>query len=149
MTSLSNKTIEDFELNELNKKNTFEGSEVAEFVEGTIKFGLGFWTATLDQNGAISEHPFLCLIARTQAGWKVVAKLGALWFDELNMHMATEADDLDNYMWFIGETFTNPLLAYLRENGETDIPLENWKKVLKLLASARMGGGRLELDRHL
>lgn len=146
MASLHVKNINDFALNELNRKNTYQGSELVEFTEGSVKFGLGFWAAEdNDQN----LHPFGCLIAWTPDGWKTLAKLPPLWNDELAMYMGSETDDLKNYMWFIGEQFTAPLQNYLADLGENTVPLENWKKVLTLMATARLEGGRLEFDRTL
>jgi len=140
------KNIADYALNEINRKNTYQGTELIDFVEGNTKFGIGFWTTTDNDD---NPHPFLCLIAWTPEGWEMVGKLGPIWNDDLMMYTGSDASDLDNYMWYIGEQLTKPLQEYLALKGENTVPLEKWKQVLTLLASVRFEGGRLEFDRKL
>jgi len=146
--SLHLKAIDDYALNEVNRKNTYQGTEVVIFYLGDTKFGIGFWPA-LDTRTPPGVHPFIALIAWTPEGWEMVGKMSPIWFDELGMYTGDDASDLENYMWYIGEELTNPLQEYLAKTGNNTVPLENWKKVLALLATVRLEGGRLEFDRSL
>ncbi len=146
MALIHAKPIKDFTLNEINRKNTYQDTEIVDFIEGNTKFAVGFWPA-LDNDD--NEHPMLMLITWTPTGWITLAKLPPLWNDDLMMNMGSDSDDLNNYMWYIGETFTSPLQNYLATIGENTVPLENWKKVLTLLSSVRFEGGRLEFNRKL
>ena len=133
----------EFGLNELNKKNTHEGSQVVEFYTSGAKFALGFWTATAVSATTI-DSPFLALIAWTPNGWEFIAKLGPLWNDDLGMHMGSEEEDMLNYLWYIGQTFDAPLAEYLAGNGMSDAPTTMWQKVLAKLANVNVVDGHIK-----
>lgn len=133
---------EEWALNEINKKNTYMDSDVVEFVEQDQKFALGFWGTVSNQDN--KEHPFLALIAWTPNGWRFIENLSPLWNDDLGMDTGSEEDDLRNYLWFIGEKLSGPMNDYLAESGNNPMPLTNWQKVLKLLATVHIEGGRIK-----
>ncbi|MBL4680850.1 MAG: hypothetical protein JKY88_09025 [Pseudomonadales bacterium] len=130
MTALHLKTS--FEINELNKKNTFANSPAIEFTHQGIRFAFGFWTAE-DTQTPVGFHPFLALIAWTPDGWEFIAKMGPIWNDELAMFMGSDTEDMNTYLWFIGETMNEPFRAYLAAVSGTTIPDTNWEKLLENL----------------
>jgi len=139
-------TQTEFALNELNRTNTHEGSEVVMFHEGDIKFALGFWTATA-ASASLTDSPFLALIAWTPEGWEFVAKLGVIWNDDLGMNMGSVEDDIYNYLWYIGQKFDKPMQDYLRDNGMSDVPVTMWEKVLKALSSVVVENGHIKFPK--
>jgi len=149
MTAIQGIKTEDFTPNQLSKNNTHKGSPVIEFMVEGVKFGLGFWTTTFPNNTHLGEQPLLALISWTPEGWIVVGKMLPIIDDNLNMQTGSPEDDLDNYMWHIGNKFTTPLKDYVSTVKGEPVNLESWEKVLKLLATARMENGRLEFDRFL
>jgi len=132
-----------FGLNELNRKNTHEGSDVVMFYESDVKFGLGFWTAKTPSD-SLTDSPFLALIAWTPEGWQFISRLGVVWNDDLGMDMGSEEEDIYNYLWYIGQSFDEPLQDYLRGLGVDDIPATMWEKVLKALSSVVVENGHIK-----
>lgn len=132
-----------FAPNELNKNNTHEGSHVVEFHHSGVKFALGFWTATAPRE-TLTDSPFLALIAWTPDGWEFVAKLGVIWNDDLGMNMGSEEDDIRNYLWYIGQSFDDPMATYLSDNGMSDVPTTMWEKVLAKLANVNIVDGHIK-----
>jgi len=143
MTAQYLKKVEDFQLNELNRKNTYMESDTAEFAEGPILFRVGFWPA---EHPDKSIHPFACLIAYTPDGWELVAKMLPIWSGELGMDTGTDLSDLKSYMWHMGNVMSEPLNQYLNSKGEAEMPLEKWQQVLALMASGRVKNGELKFD---
>jgi len=131
-----------FELNELNRTNTHEGSEVVMFNEGDVKFALGFWTATA--TGSLPDSPFLALLAWTPNGWEFITKLSPLWNDDLGMNMGSVEEDIYNFLWYIGQKFDKPMQDYLRDNGMSDVPVTMWEKVLKAMAIVKVDNGHIK-----
>ena len=132
-----------FTPNELNKNNTHEGSQVVEFYTSGAKFALGFWTATAASD-TLADSPFLALIAWTPNGWEFIARLGVIWNDDLNMNMGSEEEDVHNYLWYIGQSFDEPLAAYLSENNMSDAPTTMWEKILAKLANVNIVDGHIK-----
>lgn len=148
MSVIHSKAIEDFIPNELNKANTFEGSHVIEFFVGGNKFGLGFWAAN-SGGGVEGDHPFVALLNWTPDGWILLNKLSPLWNDDLGMFTGSPDSDLENYMWFIEQSFTPTLQKFLADKGENTVPLTNWQKVLELLKTVTVSSDALNFNKTL
>ena len=142
------KPIEEFVLNELNKKNTFEDSGVVEFYNQGHKFGLGFWTTSDEGVGdTYGDSPFSCLIAWTPKGWVLLHKLSPIWGDDLGMNMFDEEEDLEVYMWFAADQFNQPMRDFINQAGGSEVPEKQWQKVLALYRTVRINdAGFIEFD---
>ena len=139
-------TQTEFGINELNKKNTHNGTQVVEFYTNGAKFALGFWTSTA-ASSTLTDSPFLALIAWTPDGWVCIERLGTIWNDDLGMDMGNEEEDIHNYLWYIGQTFDEPLQNYLRDLGMSDVPATMWEKVLKAMASVVVENGHIKFPK--
>ena len=145
-----------YAVNELNKANTFQGSQRVLFTHQEQKFAMGFYPATID-NKPDEEHPFLVLTAWTQDGWVFLAKLPPIWGGNLGMFMGSERDDIHNYLWYVGQTFDGPMADYLYQavsdgdgsgdgGGTPQVPLVMWQKILQRLQAVDVVDDQLQFN---
>jgi len=152
------KKIEDFELNELNRHNTFRGSDFIDFPALGHKFRTAFYTTNVPTGSIAGDHAFLCFLAWTPDGWKLLAKLPPIWNGDLAMDMGSPEEDLKNYMWMIEQEFGPALTKHVAESEgaesatgikdqDGDGSIDAWERVIALLATARIeGAGALKFD---
>ena len=132
-----------YALNELNRNNTFEGSPRILFNHGGQKFSFGFYTATIDDKPD-EAHPFLVLTVWTPEGWYFLSKLPPIWYGNLAMYTGSEQEDIENYLWYIGQTFDPPMIDYISTHGGADGDvitggdLAIWEKILNELVSVQV-----------
>lgn len=136
-----------YELNEINRKNTYLNTELIELTIGSSKLGIGMWPAEHPNTG--EEYPMPALIVWTPEGWLVLDRVSPIWDNNLTMYTGSDDEDLRTYMWYLEESWSKSIQAYLTKIGENTVPLENWKKVFQLMATASFGGNRLNFERSL
>ena len=148
--------LADFKLNQLNRLNGFKGSQSVELEIAGSRFRVGFWE-TIANN---TPTPLLALIVWTPEGWKVVGRAGMIYGNDLAMETGSAAEDLKQYMWWAGKELTPYLTAYLESLGSLDEAtgvedadesgtLEEWEKVLHLLATVRFENNELLFDQEI
>lgn len=149
------KAVADYALNELNRNNTFQNSDVVTFDHKRLKFMFGFYTRVVETGGAAGSWPFLVFMGRpnTQGvGWRVLWQSNTIVKNDLGMGMDDADLDRETYMWYVADRCNDALEAFLEEYeldfDESD--LQEWQKVLYLLRSVTVDeNNKLHFDTEL
>lgn len=148
------KKVIDYAINELNRKNTYEQLDCPEFRHAGYRFRFGFWPSEV--NGG--THPFMAMIVWTPQGWKTIDTGIFLYNADIRLDDANSSveEDLKDFMWHVGQTFTKAFVAFLSSapvrdkqaiEEITSSPLE---LVVRLLSTAKVtSSGELDFDREL
>lgn len=138
--------IDEYEPNEIRRINTWEAHELVQFTINEVRFGIGFWPT---EHPSAGTAPFAALITWTPGGWITLARIHPLWDDALWMGTGNDADDLAEFMWYMGEVFSPAIRSYLVSVGAITIPNTQWGKALFLMDSIKIDDTDITFDGRL
>lgn len=139
MSTEMRSTVEEYSPNDLNENNTYQNSSFIEFAFAGLQFAVAFYGTPYDDE----EHPYLNLVVNSEQGWIKLGHMGPMWRGALRRDPNPTALVVESYMDDVSKEFTALMKNYASANGEEGAILENWEKILKLLASIRVENGEI------
>ena len=138
----------DYNPNEINRKNTWQGSLLHQITINETRFGIGLWPL---EHITRPDYPFAALIVWTPQGWITLKTLTAIGANgNLNMGTGSPESELSTYMQYLEWEFTPIIQEYMSSIGADlpNTPGTVWEKVLYLMSSGYYGEFQLFFDKQ-